>query len=234
MKPLIIILLSISMTLLLASCIKDQSCEHCFDNGRPPVAVAGNDLNTVLPEDSILLNANASYVIGGSLVEYSWKKISGPASFFIVNDKSAQTMVRSLVEGVYQFELTVKDEKNQIAKDSIRVTVKPDPRPHNEIIYTDLEWYFWHDPNDNSNSFDEIYLSVSDIANQIPDLAGPNLKIYVKRDSTANWELANALTSNGNCVPPYYFILQPLVLLIELCPLDYGLIGKKGAVRVVY
>jgi hypothetical protein len=56
-------------------------------------------------------------------------KNSRPASFTIANPSVIQTEVTNLVEGVYEFQLTVVDTKGAYAKDTCSVFVVVD-RPH--------------------------------------------------------------------------------------------------------
>ena len=47
---------------------------------------------------------------------YPWTKISGPSSYTIVDPTSAVTNITGLVQGVYQFQLKVTDNKGQLEK----------------------------------------------------------------------------------------------------------------------
>ena len=110
------------------SCKKDISCEGC----KPPIAVAGPDQVITLPTDIISLDGSSSSDPDGTISEWLWKKISGPASFTIGNTTTAKTIVRNLDTGVYKFELTVTDDKGLTAKDTMQVTVNsvtPTNRP---------------------------------------------------------------------------------------------------------
>jgi hypothetical protein len=90
-----------------------------------PKANAGNDIAITLPLDSVILSANASTDPDGSITNYAWSKISGPASFSIANPAAIQTQATRLIEGAYQFELKVTDDKGLAAKDTVSVTVNP-------------------------------------------------------------------------------------------------------------
>jgi poly(3-hydroxybutyrate) depolymerase len=91
-----------------------------------PVANAGVDQTITLPVNSVSLIGSGNDP-DGSIVSYQWAKISGPASFVIASATQAQTTVSNLVEGVYQFELTVTDNSGAIAKDILQITVNPIP-----------------------------------------------------------------------------------------------------------
>jgi hypothetical protein len=87
-----------------------------------PVANAGSDKSITLPSNTISLAGSGSDP-DGTIVSYAWAKTSGPGSYNIVNPSSALTDVSGLVEGTYQFELTVTDNKGATAKDIIQVIV---------------------------------------------------------------------------------------------------------------
>ena len=54
------------------------------------------------------------------------QKISGPSAT-ISNSKLATTTVSGLLQGNYQFELTVTDDKGAVGTDIVNVTVNPAP-----------------------------------------------------------------------------------------------------------
>jgi len=92
-------------------------------NNRPPVANAGLDKTIILPVNVITLDATASTDPDNNLSTYKWEKITGPSSFTIDNPSAIQTEVTNLMEGVYEFELTVIDTKGAYAKDRCLVFV---------------------------------------------------------------------------------------------------------------
>src|SRR4029078_11183578 len=91
---------------------------------------AGINLNITLPTNSVTLTGTGSDA-DGSITSYQWTKIQGPAQFNIVNAGSASTIVNSLVQGVYWFQLTVTDNGGLTATDTVAVTVNaaPNQRP---------------------------------------------------------------------------------------------------------
>jgi len=214
------------------SCRKEQSCEGCMNGNKPPVANAGPDGVITLPANTINLDGSGSTDPENNIVSYQWAKISGPPLFTIANTNVVQTQATSLVEGVYQFELKVTDNEGLSAKDTVRVMVNT--QGLTEIIFTDLIWNLWVD-SAAPGVFDEIYLWVSDTANMIPDVSNSNFSVWVKRDSTSNWEVASNIIINGNCTAPFWYHLAPSYLLIELCyPWDLSLVGKKGEVKIKF
>ena len=112
---------------MFVSCKKEYSCEGCNDNknNKSPIAVAGPDQVITLPTDSIMLDASSSSDPDGSISNYLWKKISGPASFNIIKSNDSVTKVKGLVAGSYQFELKVTDNGGLSAKDTLRIIVDP-------------------------------------------------------------------------------------------------------------
>ncbi len=90
-----------------------------------PVANAGNDVNVILPAASRQLNGSASYDPDGTIVSYSWTRVSGPAGLTIVSSTTATPIVVGLIAGEYVFHLTVTDNDGATASDDVKVTVLP-------------------------------------------------------------------------------------------------------------
>ncbi|HTE25984.1 PKD domain-containing protein [Flavitalea sp.] len=87
-----------------------------------PVASAGNDVSISLPENAVTLTGSGKDP-DGTISSYSWKKIKG-GSAALMNAGSSTTAVNDLVEGVYEFELTVTDNQGATSKDVVQITVK--------------------------------------------------------------------------------------------------------------
>lgn len=118
----VFILLAVSGILL--SCEKDPPDGNDTSIGnKPPVANAGPDQVTLLPKDNVILDGTSSSDPDGTIGKYLWSKISGPSSFTIVSATSSRTTVNSLVQGVYQFELQVTDNRGATAKDTVKIIV---------------------------------------------------------------------------------------------------------------
>ncbi|HSZ34035.1 MAG TPA: PKD domain-containing protein, partial [Puia sp.] len=90
---------------------------------QPPVAIAGNDIDLVLPTNSTALNGTKSYDPDGRIVSYSWVQVSGPGSAVIGSYNTATPTVSGLIVGQYVFQLTVTDNEGAKATDKVTVTV---------------------------------------------------------------------------------------------------------------
>jgi len=83
----ILVVLIITASGIFISCKKEYSCEGCNGN-KPPIALAGPDQVITLPTDTVLLDGRNSSDPDGTISEWRWKKISGPASLNIINTTS--------------------------------------------------------------------------------------------------------------------------------------------------
>lgn len=117
------------MILLFTSCKKkeDDGLNPSAAVNKPPVADAGPDQTITLPASTITLNGNGSSDPENNIRNFAWTKVSGPTFFTIADATVAQTLVINLVEGVYQYELKVTDAVGLVDKDTVQVTVNPDP-----------------------------------------------------------------------------------------------------------
>ncbi len=87
-----------------------------------PTAVAGTDQSITLPTNTVTLTGSGTDA-DGSIASYAWTKIAGPTQFTIVSASQAQTAINNLVQGTYQFVLTVTDNSGASATDTVAVTV---------------------------------------------------------------------------------------------------------------
>ncbi|TDH23484.1 hypothetical protein EXU57_16910 [Segetibacter sp. 3557_3] len=104
------------------SCQKELECYDCETN-KPPIANAGIDQQIVLPKDSVVLDGSTSADTDGKITNWLWKKVAGPTAS-ITNPTSVSTAAKSLVAGVYLFELKVTDDKGAATTDTLQVTVQ--------------------------------------------------------------------------------------------------------------
>lgn len=114
----------------LFSCQKQLQCPDCPSNSatnKLPIANAGADQRFILPKDSVLLDGTASKDPDGKIVLYNWVMIQGPVYFTVISSNSSKTLIKNLVTGIYQFELTVTDNGGLSAKDTMQIIVDPGP-----------------------------------------------------------------------------------------------------------
>lgn len=90
-----------------------------------PIANAGPDQEIRLPKNSATLNGTKSTDSDGSISNYQWTKVSGPAIFEIANAGKATAEAKNLAVGTYVFRLTVTDNKGAKASDEVQVKVLP-------------------------------------------------------------------------------------------------------------
>ena len=89
-----------------------------------PAAHAGRDTTIELPQVLHLVGAGSDS--DGRIVYYSWVRKSGATvKFARINDSTVR--VDNLAAGVYEFRLTVRDDKNTLASDVVKVTVLDNP-----------------------------------------------------------------------------------------------------------
>ncbi len=89
---------------------------------QPPVSNADADKTITLPVNYLTLTGTGTDA-DGTISSYTWTKLSGPAAGTIVSQNSATTLINNLVQGIYQYELAVKDNEGAIGKDTVQVTV---------------------------------------------------------------------------------------------------------------
>lgn len=92
-----------------------------------PVANAGTDQVLTLPTNTATLNGSGSTDADGSIVQYQWRQIEGPAAASIANAGNVQTGISNLMQGSYRFELKVTDDSAAVGLDTIRVMVNAPP-----------------------------------------------------------------------------------------------------------
>jgi hypothetical protein len=96
---------------------------------QPPVANAGTDLSITLPTSTATLNGSTSKDPDGTISKYSWTQTSGPNTATIASAGSATTAISNLVQGTYNFKLTITDNAGATATDVVVVTVNANQAP---------------------------------------------------------------------------------------------------------
>jgi hypothetical protein len=107
--------------LVFTYCSKDSALELNL----PPVAEAGPDQEISLPNNSVTLNGEGSKDPDGIIAKYEWTKVGGPLALSMANPSGKIVVARELGGGEYTFRLTVTDNRNQVATDDVKITVKP-------------------------------------------------------------------------------------------------------------
>ena len=114
-----ICIVSLAAIIVFISCKKETPAS----TPRRAIAYAGADRLLMLPLDSALLDGSRSINPGGIINGWSWTKISGPASFTIVNSSAAKTTIKNLTSGTYQFELKVTYGAGLFSRDTVQIWV---------------------------------------------------------------------------------------------------------------
>lgn len=161
-----------------------------------PIVNAGNDIEIMLPGDFVYLNGTYTDAEGG-ITQVIWKKIKGPESYNIINSNSLRADVYNLVQGEYEFELTVTDMYGLYGKDTIKVSlhdVNIIPQNAKEKILIDQQWQFdWY-----------TNIIIYNFYDLIP--SGSLYRIFIKRDSSSTWVNVPAESINNPNSPMEYFI----------------------------
>ncbi len=96
----------------------------------PPTAAAGSDQTITLPTNTATISGSGSTDSDGTIVSYAWVKVTGsPVAGAITSLSSVSTGLTGLVQGVYNFQLTVTDNSGAQATDIVQITVNADPSP---------------------------------------------------------------------------------------------------------
>ncbi|RZK47338.1 MAG: tandem-95 repeat protein, partial [Pedobacter sp.] len=98
-----------------------------------PVANAGANITITLPTNTATLNGTLSDDADGNIASYQWVQVAGPNTATITNGTQVRPVVTGLVEGVYTFRLTVRDNRGGTNADAVNVTVNPAPVPANQL-----------------------------------------------------------------------------------------------------
>ena len=231
-KIFFIPLMSAIVGLVYFSCNKRPSCESCTDRNKPPIARAGRDETVVLPVNNVLLNGSASNDPDGTISEYYWSKISGPNSFSMAFITGPTPQVTSLAEGVYEFKLTVIDNKGYASSDTVKnFVVYPELR--NEMKFENLTWEIYHDPNNPID--DDLYITTPPI---LRSALGSLFRVFVKPASSSNWVEAKTIINGEFSTPFTYFVITHAVdsvyIQVSSFPWDTSLPGTIASLRINY
>lgn len=93
-----------------------------------PVANAGTDLTISLPTSSVQLMGTGTDA-DGTIISQQWTQVTGPTTAVLATASLMNTAVSGLVAGIYQFRLTVTDDRGGTKPDDVVVTVNAQPVP---------------------------------------------------------------------------------------------------------
>ncbi|WP_212004141.1 PKD domain-containing protein [Chitinophaga sp. HK235] len=106
---------------------KDRVTVTVYPEGhKSPVANAGRSMTITLPASAVKLDGSASYSPDGQLVKYFWQRIFGDVAAQIISADKDIAFVTGLVKGIYEFMLTVTDDKGENATATVTLTVLDD------------------------------------------------------------------------------------------------------------
>lgn len=209
--------------IVISSCKKEATCDNCVSSSQPPIAKAGQDITATLPVGSITLDGTTSTDRDGTLTEYLWKKISGPAISSFTTASSAVVAVSNLRSGTYLYELTVTDNSGLSAKDTVKVTINS-----KEFLFNDLLWEI----REMWDMGSEIYVRMPEVHN-IHTVV--DMEVFVEVDAPDKWIKVQPLLPNYNYnnLGPFYYKVEPSRLII-VATIFAGnvLIGRKTSIRV--
>ncbi len=103
--------------------IPQASLSAVDPNTGDPIASAGPDRVVVLPTSSLVLDGSATD--NGTITTFAWTQLSGPSTATLANAHTEDLTVSGLVQGVYEFQLSVTDNELNTDTDSMLVNVVP-------------------------------------------------------------------------------------------------------------
>ncbi|MGK2863251.1 MAG: PKD domain-containing protein, partial [Chitinophagaceae bacterium] len=91
-----------------------------------PTANAGNNIVLTLPTNATTLTGSGTDA-DGTIVSFAWSRVNGPTTFTLGTPNAATTTLTNLVQGIYVFRLTVRDNASATGTDDVTVTVNAAP-----------------------------------------------------------------------------------------------------------
>jgi len=151
-----------------------------------PTANAGSDVSLILPTNSTTLNGTSSLDPDGTIIAYSWRKISGPQVYNITSPNSSTTLISNLVEGIYEFELTVTDNNGAIGVDTIMIQTGSRilfdfGRSDATTTSPDINSNYWNNVTSGNNG-----IKITDAINTNNAATGISMEVVSRIDGTFN------------------------------------------------
>jgi hypothetical protein len=109
------------------------------------------------------------------------------------------------------------------------------PELRNEMKFENLSWNLWHDTNDPTGTFDEIYIITPRV---LRSSFGSVFRVFVKTVPSLDWIEAKTVT-NGQLSRPFdYFVhsdrVDSVYILIHSTLQDRSLPGTIASVKINY
>jgi len=110
------------LCIVLLSFVIFNSCTDKEVQTKKPVVDAGPAVAMKVTADSVLLSATVTEE-NGTITEYLWRKVSGEGTPDILTPNEKDTWVKNLVQGVYVFQIMVRNDNGDIGTDTVTVDV---------------------------------------------------------------------------------------------------------------
>ncbi len=224
------VLVAITGSIIFLSCKKSQLSQSSPATNKFPTARAGSDITVVLPANTVLLDGSSSSDTDGNIREYYWSNISGPTSANISSPTNQSTEIGFLVEGVYEFKLTIVDNKGYAGSDVVKVFVVY-PEFENEVIFENLTWVAYRDTNFMD---DDLFI-------ESPPIPLSNLsslfRVFVKTAFSPNWIEAKTIINGQFSSLFTYFAYSagdPAYIHVSSFPWDGRLEGTIASLKINY
>ncbi|UKJ08649.1 PKD domain-containing protein [Solitalea lacus] len=186
-------LLAIVVSMAFGSCSDDTDMSQTFDippldSSRktkvnvnyPPTVSAGDDLITVLPDDTVTLEGTF-YDEQEKRGQYRWTQLEGPSAATIEKPDEIAVTITNLVSGIYKFEFEGKDSSGLTGKDTVTVNVIEESLFKNKVVFNKISF----DCNDRPGGGSSYCVGIiTNIYETIPQ----NQPILVFVSIKSNWQ----------------------------------------------
>lgn len=203
--------------IIIKGIVFEKGGDCCEGANAAPIAQASASQTTIqLPTDSVMLIGSSSYDSDGTIVSYEWKQITSPSlNANIISPNTADTTVTGLVEGIYKFQLLVKDNNGTTATDEVIITVnKAELIP--TLTQTDntttgpggtRQQIFKVGPNVSAgNKFQtgvySVVLTVVATSSDTPNTIALKMRDLINNTTREQWNQFNSAPTNAAGYPP--------------------------------